>query len=119
MTTLKELLAQKDELEAQIEAIRLSERAGAIEQALALITDYQLTQLDLFKNESPASPAEYKRPVAKVKAKYRDPATGKEWTGRGRQPRWISESGKDQSEFLIDKITSEERDLPIQSDLAN
>jgi DNA-binding protein H-NS len=35
----------------------------------------------------------------KVAAKYRDPATGQTWTGRGKAPKWID--GKDRSAFLI------------------
>jgi len=34
-----------------------------------------------------------------VAPKYRDPATGKTWTGRGKAPKWID--GKDRSKFLI------------------
>jgi len=38
------------------------------------------------------------------KAKYRDPVTGKAWTGRGRPPRWLTDaeqSGKSRDAFLI------------------
>ena len=35
----------------------------------------------------------------KVAAKYRDPATGQSWTGRGKAPKWID--GKDRAQFLI------------------
>jgi len=31
--------------------------------------------------------------------KYRDPRTGKTWSGRGRAPRWIQ--GEDRTPFLI------------------
>jgi DNA-binding protein H-NS len=34
-----------------------------------------------------------------VAPKYRDPATGKTWTGRGRAPTWLE--GKDKVKFLI------------------
>lgn len=36
---------------------------------------------------------------AKGIAKYRDPETGKEWSGRGRPPKWLQD--QDQSKFLI------------------
>nr|WP_232459473.1 H-NS histone family protein [Burkholderia ubonensis] len=32
-------------------------------------------------------------------AKYRDPASGAAWSGRGREPRWIA--GHDRTVFLI------------------
>jgi DNA-binding protein H-NS len=34
-----------------------------------------------------------------VPAKYRDPATGATWTGRGKEPAWIR--GLDKKAFLI------------------
>lgn len=38
---------------------------------------------------------------APSRAKYRDPATGKEWTGRGKPPNWIKDA-PDRDAFLID-----------------
>ena len=35
----------------------------------------------------------------KVAPKYRDPATGQTWTGRGKAPKWID--GKDRSNSLF------------------
>jgi DNA-binding protein H-NS len=37
--------------------------------------------------------------VSKVAAKYRDPATGQTWTGRGKAPKWIE--GQDRTPFVI------------------
>lgn len=42
--------------------------------------------------------------VRKVKPKYRDPATGETWTGRGKRPRWFSaalSAGKKEKDLLI------------------
>jgi DNA-binding protein H-NS len=42
--------------------------------------------------------------VSKVAAKYRDPASGKTWSGRGLKPRWLSEAiaaGKQLTDFSI------------------
>ncbi|NML87423.1 H-NS family nucleoid-associated regulatory protein [Polaromonas sp.] len=39
--------------------------------------------------------------VSKVAAKYRDPITGKEWSGRGLPPKWLQ--GKNKEQFLIAK----------------
>src|SRR4029453_6995236 len=38
-------------------------------------------------------------------AKYRDPETGKTWTGRGKPPNWIA-AAKDRTPFLIDESAS-------------
>lgn len=35
----------------------------------------------------------------KVSAKYRDPISGKDWSGRGLAPKWIS--GKNKEDYLI------------------
>jgi DNA-binding protein H-NS len=42
----------------------------------------------------------------KVPAKYRDPATGETWAGRGARPRWLVarlKAGKTLDDFSIDK----------------
>ncbi|HEX6705062.1 MAG TPA: H-NS histone family protein [Albitalea sp.] len=44
-------------------------------------------------------------------AKYRDPATGETWTGRGRPPNWIV-SAKNRDEFLIRDDTSKASSAP-------
>jgi len=39
-----------------------------------------------------------------VDAKYRDPASGQTWTGRGLKPKWLSaalESGKHLTDFAV------------------
>jgi DNA-binding protein H-NS len=38
-------------------------------------------------------------PSGKVAPKYRDPATGETWTGRGKAPKWIE--GKNRSSYAI------------------
>ncbi len=60
--------------------------------------------------ENPA-PTRGRRAATKTagKAKYRDPATGKTWTGHGRAPDWIKNAA-DRSPYLIaangSKVTS-------------
>ncbi len=91
MTEYKELLAQKATLDAQIAAAQAEAKAKAVAEARALIAEHGLTAADVF-------------PAAKPKGsvgtpKYRDPATGATWTGRGKPPNWIN--GKDRAPFLI------------------
>lgn len=41
---------------------------------------------------------------SKVKPKYRNPATGETWSGRGKRPRWFAAAlaaGKKEKDFLI------------------
>lgn len=51
-------------------------------------------------------PDEAPKGAGKVVAKYRNPADGSTWTGRGLKPRWLVEAieaGRTQDEFLIDQ----------------
>lgn len=50
-------------------------------------------------------PAQGKKPKGSVGApKYRDPATGATWTGRGKPPLWIKDAA-DRTPFLITQAT--------------
>jgi len=96
MSTLQELIAQKAELEQKIAETRQRELAEAIAKARAIVAEYGLTADDVF----PSGKAKVKgRSTGKVAAKYRDPVTGKTWTGRGVAPKWIE--GRDRSAFAI------------------
>jgi DNA-binding protein H-NS len=95
MSTLQQLLAEKEALEKKIAEARRQESAQALSQVRALVAQFDLKPSDIF-------PAEKRRSGAasvSVKPKYRDPATGKTWTGRGKPPKWIE--GKDRSRFEI------------------
>ena len=88
MSTLKDLLAQREAIEIQIGEMRERERSAAIVKAQALIYEYELTSQELFRS----GPKALKGKVAnKVAAKYRDPETGATWTGRGKAPLWIAD----------------------------
>lgn len=96
MTTYKELLAQRTALEQQIAAALSAEKSGAVEKVRALVTEFGLTQEDVFGGAAKRGP---KTAGSKVAAKYRDPATGATWTGRGKPPKWIA--GQDRAAFAI------------------
>lgn len=83
MPSLHELIMVRNELEAQIAATRAEERAGVIEHVQELVALYGLKQSEVF------GPV---RKTARSVPKYRDPSTGKTWTGRGRAPAWFDES---------------------------
>ena len=74
MSTYKELLARKQELDAQIEDARRAEAQ------------------DVFgprrKGKAPSRTPQ-----------FRDPTTGNVWSGRGPRPRWLK--GKDPEQFRI------------------
>ena len=91
MTDYQNLLAQKAALDAQIATAQAEAKAKAVTEARALIQEHGLTAADVFPQG---------KPKGSVGApKYRDPATGATWTGRGKPPNWIN--GKDRGQFLI------------------
>ena len=97
MATLQELIAQKEALEKLIQDTRHAELADAINQVRNLINSFGLTQEDIFGTSRGSK--KVKAEGSKVAAKYRDPVSGKEWSGRGLAPKWLQ--GRDKSEFLI------------------
>lgn len=96
MATYKELLQQQQALALQIEEARKRELADAVTQVRKLIAEYGLTAQDVFPSGRKSAGS---RAGGKVPPKYRDPATGQTWTGRGKAPKWIE--GKDRTQFLI------------------
>ena len=95
--SLKELLAQREALETKIAELRASELTETIAKVRALIDEFGLTSEDVFPRTS--SSRKTTKTSAKVAAKYRDPASGKEWSGRGLAPKWIA--GRNKADFLI------------------
>lgn len=96
MPNLKDLLAQRDAIEKQIAQQREAEISDAIHRVQAIIKEFGLSQGDIFgKSKSGGAKSAGK----KVAPKYRDPATGNTWTGRGIAPKWLQ--GKDKSQYLI------------------
>lgn len=96
MTSVAELIKQRDALEAQIDAARKAENADAIAKVKALVAEHGLTAQDIFGGAKRGAKAGARAAVA---PKYRDPATGATWTGRGKAPKWID--GKDRAQFAI------------------
>ena len=85
MATYLELKQQIENLQAQAEQARKQETADAIAQIKSLMAQYDLTPADLgFTAKAPKAAGQKRSPVA---PKYRDPATGNTWTGRGKPPK--------------------------------
>ncbi|MBP0714334.1 H-NS histone family protein [Burkholderia sola] len=93
--TYKELLAQRAQLEEQIEAKRQEEISAVVTQIRELMAEYELTIDDIDPPRGRGGMRTRKQPPPK----YRDPRTGATWSGRGRAPSWL---GKNPMRFLID-----------------
>jgi len=94
MSSYKELLAQREHLDKQIKEVIALEKAEGIAKAKAIIEQHGLSASDLFNRKTGV-----KSGSIKVAPKYRNPATGDTWTGRGKAPKWID--GKDRGSYLI------------------
>jgi len=120
MASYKELKSQAEDLMRQAEAARQAEIGGAIAEIKAKMAAYGITVADLggktraakgrkSKAAKPAKAAKSaKAKVAKprkpVAAKYRNPANGDAWSGRGRVPKWLAAElakGRTREEFLL------------------
>lgn len=96
MATYKELLKQQEALALQVEEARKREISDAVSQMRQMVSEFGLTERDVFPSGRRSGGT---RTGGKVAPKYRDPATGQTWTGRGKAPKWID--GKDRSKYLI------------------
>jgi DNA-binding protein H-NS len=101
MATYKQLLAEKEALEARLKEVRDTEVAGVIEKIRALMSEYGLTVEDIAPPRRRGRPAGSKSAThgTALPPKYMDPKTGKTWSGRGRAPAWL---GKRPERFLIE-----------------
>lgn len=90
MADIGELIAQKAAIEQQIIELRKRDKQTAISRIKEIATEYDLTAEDIFGK---------KAIKPKLEPKYRDPVSGKTWTGRGMPPRWLD--GQNRDEFLI------------------
>jgi DNA-binding protein H-NS len=98
----RELLKQRQALEEQIQQALASEKAQVIEEIRQKLVDYRidLAELDPARGKRGAKGQDGRKTGhAAVPAKYRDPASDKTWSGRGKPPAWIA--GQDREKFLI------------------
>jgi DNA-binding protein H-NS len=103
--SLGDLLAQKAALEKQIADFQKEQRGDAIAKVKALMAEYGLSVADIGSAKpAPAPVAPKKVAGKKVAAKYRNPATGDTWSGRGLKPKWMTAAlaaGKSISDFAL------------------
>ena len=113
MPSYKELQEQPARLLEQAEQQRQAEIKDALNSIVKTMGDHDIGLEELFDHlrasgfqpkTSRKSAGKPRGTGAKVAPKYRNPATGDTWTGRGRAPAWIKEAeekGKSRDKFLI------------------
>ena len=117
MATYRIVKAQIAKLEKQAAELLKKEVVGVISKIRAMMAEHNLTLADLGGKVSATKmnkTGKVTTKPAKKKAaanpagipKYRDPASGKTWTGHGKSPAWITigiNKGKSKEDFLIGK----------------
>ena len=115
--TIDQMLDLKEALEAKLVEIAKSE-AAPMAQRLERLKAYlpevipapvEARKKSVRKSEkvskvSRSNPKSKPGKTGKVAAKYRDPATGRSWSGRGRPPVWLreyEEAGHKRAEFVV------------------
>lgn len=91
--TYRQLAAALAELDAKIAAAWKQERSAVVQELRELMATWGIAANEL----GPYRRGAYH--TKPVEMRYRDPHTGREWSGRGHPPAWIE--GKDRSRFLI------------------
>ena len=110
--SIQALIDQREAIDAQIASARASKRSEAAAAARQLVADYGLSASEVGLGGKAGKGAKggkggtgsgtrgrRKGTAASGVAAFRDPATGKTWTGWGRAPAWIM--GKDRAAFKI------------------
>ncbi len=99
MESLEQLLEKQQELTSKIAALRTQQKKEALAEIISIVEKYEFTPDEVAAALGKRHAGGSKRKGGTVPPKYRDPATGATWTGRGKPPAWIA--GKDRDAFLI------------------
>lgn len=118
LTSIRKQIAALQEREAKLVKARNKE---VIDTVRALIAKHGLTAEDIgLEAPSPATVGRGRRRSAAAATrkgaaavgvpKYRDPKSGKTWTGRGKPPSWIAKA-RDRTKYLIDSAEPDTRSV--------
>jgi len=96
-------------LKKRADALQAKRQAPVIAKIVRTMREFGITLDEIgaaFGKKTRTKTASSKVTLAKRPAvpKYRDPATGNTWTGRGKPPRWIADAERDgasRDQFLI------------------
>jgi DNA-binding protein H-NS len=104
MSKYQELRQQAEALLREAEEARKHELAAVIADIKGKIAEFGLTAGDLGFHGRGAAGARGRDGRGSAAPKYRDPASGSTWSGRGRKPRWLEaaiKNGQSAEHFLI------------------
>lgn len=93
---LKDLQAQRDALDKQINDRKAAEQKAVIAQIVGVVKTYSV---DVHELVDALGGLPNKRKGIPAPIKYRDPATGNQWSGRGKAPGWLAD--KNREDYLV------------------
>lgn len=95
-TSIEDLRAQQDAINKKIADTKVAQKQAVLSQIAEVVKIYELTVQEVV---DALGGLKSKRVGVPAKMKYRNPADGKEWSGRGKAPLWIKD--QDKTQFLI------------------
>lgn len=105
--------AEKEKIEKEIQklqrkmrSLKTRQRRPVINSIVRSMLEYEITPEEIERAYNGRAARTQTSTGSKLPPRYRDPATGATWSGRGRPPRWIvaaEAEGKSRDEFLIEK----------------
>lgn len=94
--SVEELKRQQEEIQRTLDEKTRAEKQEVISQVVNVVRTYNITTEELVEA---LGGFKVKRKGVKATMKYRDPESGAEWSGRGKEPVWLR--GRDRNQFLI------------------
>jgi DNA-binding protein H-NS len=97
MESYKQLQEQIKSLQNRAEEVRRSELSRTISDIRQKMEELGISVDDLQRAQGKQKST--RKVSAPVAPKYRDPDSGKTWSGRGKEPKWLA--GRSKGDFLI------------------
>lgn len=94
--SVEELQAKREALDNEIKSRTDAQKASVLAQIKTVVETFKITTEEVVKA---LGGLKLKRKGVPAKPKYKDPASGMIWSGRGKEPAWIK--GQDRNKFLI------------------
>ncbi len=85
--TLQVLLARKAAIDAKIAEAVVKEKQDVIEEIKQKLKLYNIEKSEVFPSRSDKG--------KQLPVKYKNPATGQSWSGRGKNPLWLGDKDKE------------------------
>ena len=88
----KQLLELQSEIDQRLKELEVESKKEALEKIQAIADEEGFTVEEILESKRKRTPA---------KPKYKDPESGKTWTGKGRKPKGMPEGEEEREAFLI------------------